>query len=66
VSLGLLKGRILKLFFGDDPEQIAKELKELFLTKLEPIRPDRQFPRNKRIRHLEGKYVTMTNYRRAL
>ena len=66
VSLGLLKGRIVQLFFGLEPEQITKQLHELFLTKLEPVRPGRDFPRKKRVQHLHGKYVTMTNYRRAL
>lgn len=66
VSLGLLKGRIVQLFLGFNPEQVAKKLHQLFVNKLEPVRPNRQFPRKKRIIHLEGKYATMTNYRRAL
>lgn len=66
VSLGLLKGKIVQLFLGLNPEQIARKLHELFITKLEPVRPDREFSRKKRIQHLNGKYVTMTNYRRAI
>ena len=66
VGLGLLKGRILQLLFLDNPKPILEELHRLFLFHLEPVRPNRQFPRKKRIQHLEGKYVTMTNYRRAI
>ena len=68
VGLGLLKGRILDLILKP-PQQIEQTLKELhalFLQHLEPIRPGREHPRNKRIHHLAGKYVTMTNYRRAV
>ena len=66
VGLGLLKGKIIKLFFDDNPKPILEELHRLFLFHLEPVRPDRQFERKRRQRHLGGKYATMTNYRRAI
>ena len=66
VGLGVLKGRILKLFFEEDSVPILKELHRLFLFHLEPVRPNRQFERKKRHRHLGGKYATILNYRRAV
>ena len=66
VSLGILKGNIIKLFLCKDPARILKKLHKMFIVHLEPIRPNRAFPRNKRIIHLNGKYVTMTNYRRCV
>jgi len=66
VGLGLLKGKILKLFFDENPKPILEELHRLFLFHLEPIRLGRQFERKKRQQHVAGKYVTMTNYRRAM
>lgn len=68
VGLGLLKSRILDLVLKppEKVEQTLDELHRLFLQHLEPIRPQREYPRKKRIHHLAGKYVTMTNYRRAV
>lgn len=68
IGVGVLKGRILDLFLKPTQQVIhtMDELHRLFLFHLEPIRPNRKYPRNKRIQHLNGKYVTMTNYRRAI
>jgi len=66
VSLGILKGNIIKLFLCKNPDDILKKLHNRFIAHLEPIRPDREFPRKKRIIHLNGKYATMTNYRRCI
>ena len=66
IGLGLVKGKIIKLFFEDNPRPILEELHRLFLFHLEPVRPGRQFERKKRQQHVAGKYVTMTNYRRAM
>jgi len=47
VSYGLLKNRIISLFFSDkDMETIMDELRYLFKRHLVPIRPDRSFQRN--------------------
>ncbi len=66
VGLGVLKGRILDLFFKPNQEEALEELRRLFLFHLEPVRPGRSFPRKKRVIHAQGKYATMTNYRRAI
>ncbi|MFN3639935.1 MAG: IS4 family transposase [Flavobacterium sp.] len=48
LSYGLLKDRIVTLFYSDTKtETIFSELKELFNKHLIPIRPDRKFKRHK-------------------
>ena len=48
LSYGLLKDRIVILFYSDtNTEVIFSELKELFNKHLIPIRPDRKFERHK-------------------
>ena len=66
VAIGCLKHRVVQLFLSEHPEQILDQLKGLFIKHLEPIRPNRSFPRIKRIQHLNGKYKTLKNYRRAI
>ena len=47
VSYGILKNRVITLFFSDtDMDQIYKELKQLFKIDVIPIRPNRSNPRN--------------------
>ncbi len=65
ISLGLLKARIIILFDSETPRVIYKELKRLFLSHLEPVRPGRKFPRVTPARRLNGKYQTFKNYRRS-
>jgi len=66
VSLGFLKGRIVKLFLLPQPEKILEQLKQLFIKHLEPIRPNRKNKRNFKAHNINGKYMTFTNYRRAI
>ncbi len=66
VSLGFLKGRIVKLFLLPQPEKIIEQLKLLFIKHLEPIRPGRKNKRNFKAHNINGKYMTLTNYRRAI
>lgn len=66
VAIGCMKHRVVQLFLAEQPQQILNQLKGLFLKHLEPIRPDRSFPRIKKIQHLNGKYKTLKNYRRAI
>ena len=65
VTIGLLKNRMVVLFYSKKPQVIFEELKLLFLNHLEPVRPGRKFPRTCTIRRLKGKYQTFKNYRRA-
>lgn len=66
VSIGLLKARLVQLFYCNKPQKILDELQALFLKNLEPVRPGRSFPRTKPIRRLKGKYQTFKNYKRAV
>jgi len=65
VSLGLMKDEIVKIFSSSTPETILEKLKSQFLDHLEPVRPGRKYSRHKK-RKLNGKYHTLTNYRRAI
>lgn len=65
-GLAFLKDRIVKLFLSEDAEEILKWLQTQFERNLCPVRPNRKYSRNKHQRHLNGKYHTETNYRRAI
>ena len=66
-SWGMLKYRMVELFLGKrDPADILIELQALFENNLEPARPGRKYPRIKKAKKIYGKYVTATNYKRAL
>lgn len=66
VAIGCMKHRVVALFLSPYPEMVLAELEAIFCRHLEPIRPNRKLPRNKKIKHLKGKYKTLTNYRRAI
>jgi hypothetical protein len=58
VSYGILKNRILELFFSDKPmEQITEKIKKLLKKHTIPIRPNRKFVRD------NGKYRKRTKPR---
>lgn len=65
-SWAFLKNRILKLFILPmESIDILEELQKLFMSSIEPVRPDRHFERTNPKRK-RGKYQTFTNYRRAV
>jgi hypothetical protein len=66
VSWAALKHNIVKLFLLEEPDRILSHLQELFEFYLEPVRPGRKFDRKKKTTRLNGKYQTLTNYRRAI
>lgn len=69
ISIGLMKNRIVQIFLIKNPKEvmdILSKLKENFLEHLEPIRPNRKFKREKKSQKLNGKYITFTNYKRAI
>lgn len=66
VSWASLKHNIVKLFLNKNPEQILLQLQKAFERNLEPVRPGRQNPRKKKVKRLNGKYQTLTNYKRAI
>ena len=61
-----LKHNIVRLFPGGGPKEILVRLENEFQGNLEPIRPGRSGPRIKRAKRMNGKYQTLTNYRRAV
>ena len=66
VSWASMKHCIVKLLFDKNPEQILLQLQRAFEWNLEPVRPGRQNPRRKKVKRLNGKYQTLTNYKRAI
>jgi hypothetical protein len=66
VSWAALKHNIVRLFLSENPDRILSRLQELFELSLEPVRPGRKFERKKKTTRLNGKYQTLTNYKRAI
>jgi hypothetical protein len=63
----MLKDRMIELFLDrKDPADILMELQALFEKHLEPVRPGRTYPRIKKVRKVNGKYITLTNYKRTI
>jgi hypothetical protein len=65
ISWASLQDRVVQLFLEDNSETVLRELEVLFERYLEPIRPNRRFPRIKK-RQPNGKFYTLTNYKRAI
>jgi len=66
IAWASLKNRLVLLFLTNDCSKILLELQMLFQQYLEPVRPDRKFPRIRKTLHGNGKYRTLTNYKRAI
>lgn len=66
VSWAALKDKIIKLFLQENCIAILLQLQKSFERNTEPVRPNRQYQRNRRAKKLSGKYQTLTNYRRAI
>jgi hypothetical protein len=66
VSWAWMKHTIVRLFLNDNPEEVLLRLQTLFERNIEPIRPGRHNPRIKKVKRLNGKYQTFTNYKRAI
>lgn len=66
VSWASLKHNIVKIFLNDKSEEILMKLQQNFERNIEPIRPGRTYPRIVKKRRLNGKYQTLTNYKRAI
>ena len=68
VSIGCMKNELIKIFIEENPPvvlQILKTMKSRFLRHLEPVRHNRSFKRKYKGRP-RCKYLTLTNYRRAI
>ena len=68
VTFGLFKREMANLFSLTDisTKKTLELLKHLFCKYIEPIRPGRSLPRIHKSRRLNGKYLTYTNYKRAV
>jgi hypothetical protein len=66
LSIGSMKNKIVTLFITEDPKTILLKLQKLFEKHLEPIRPERNYARRKSKIRKNGKFKTLTNYKRAI
>ena len=66
ISWSALKNRVVLLFLTNNCSEVLLELQNLFQQQLEPVRPNRKFPRVRKAIHGNGKYRTLTNYKRAI
>jgi hypothetical protein len=66
VSTGYMKHKIVLLFMYDDTKIILLKLQKLFEKNLEPVRSERNYPRRRSKTKSNGKYRTLTNYKRVL
>jgi hypothetical protein len=65
-AIGHLKKNIVALFTAHETKQILLELKESFLRHVEPIRPNRKYPRQKDKYLHRKKPILMKNRRNVL
>ena len=66
ISWACLKHNIVKLFLDNKPKEILDKLQKSFERNIEPVRPERHNIRIKKAKRLNGKYQTLTNYKRAI
>ena len=66
ISWHHLKHNVIKLFLENKPRQVLLKLQSSFEQNLEPIRPNRTYVRDKKSKRFNGKYQTLTNYKRAI
>jgi len=66
VSWAGLKNNIVRLFLKTEPYLILRKLQAEFERNIEPVRPGRKYDRSLRQKRLNGKYKTLTNYKRAI
>lgn len=66
ISLGLLKTVLIKLFLAPNFEPIIQEIQIEFCKHVVLSRKKETRPRKKRKRNINGKYVTLKNYKRAI
>ena len=66
IAYGMMKNRIVDLFIIHNPEKILLQLEKLFIQNIEPIRPNRKYPHERKTVKNRGKYQALTNYKRAI
>jgi hypothetical protein len=66
VSFGYMKKEVLRILGYRNDERTMRDLSQLFLSSLVPIRPGRNFPRNREKYRTRNKPVYRTNSKPAL
>lgn len=66
ISWAWLKHDVIKLFLYNEPEMTLLKLQKYFERNLEPVRPGRKYTRMRKAKRINGKYQTLTNYKRAI
>ena len=66
LGIGSMKNKIVTLFITEDPKVILLKLQKIFEKNLEPIRLERSYPRRKSKIRKNGKFKTITNYKRVI
>jgi hypothetical protein len=66
IAFGIMKNRIIDLFMAHAPDQTLTLLQQLFSRYLEPIRPNRNYPRRKKFARINGKFQPLNNFKRAI
>jgi len=66
LGIGSMKNKIVTLFITENPRVILLKLQKIFEKNLEPIRLERNYPRRKSKIRKNGKFKTITNYKRVL
>lgn len=65
VTFGLLKANIQGIFLSENEMSVIQNLTCLFCNYKEPVRRNRKSPRIRKTGRSKGKYVTVSNYKRA-
>lgn len=66
VAVAALKHNVVRLFLSEDPRAILFRLQHAFQRHVVPVRPGRKYKRKRKAKRLNGKYLTLTNYKRAI
>lgn len=66
ISLGLLKTVLIKLFLAPDFEPVMEEIQIQFCKHVVLSKKKKSTARKRRKRNIDGKYVTLKNYKRAI
>jgi hypothetical protein len=66
VTLGLMRQKMVLLLLYDGLSDTLDELTAQFVRYVEPLRPDRSFPRTVKTKRVKGKFQTFSNYRRSI
>lgn len=66
ISRSNIKYNIVKLFLWNNPEKILLKMQKMFELYIEPERPGRHNARINKATKINGKYQTLTNYKRCI